>query len=174
MELLLGRYEMPVPRYPNSLLSRHETAMMKDCRFYISKLGSHRSDEVNRLILPLCQPLVEIIGNRMGYEAAVDAKVPQHFLDLYEVAAIKRNAAWFAKHASLGFWEVNEMEERSASAAVPSFEHDLNALDLGSYASAPIVTQSRWDKFVEILDFYKGNAHVDLGLVDETSLRSHL
>ncbi|TDL26559.1 acyl-CoA dehydrogenase NM domain-like protein [Rickenella mellea] len=161
-ELLLGRYEMPEPRYPDCLLARHEAGLFAECRAEMSKLGSHRGEAFNRLMLPMCQPLVEAIGHRMAYEAAVDAQVPQHLLDVYENSVVKMDAAWYAEHAGVGRWAQAEMEERAATAALPYFEQDLEAVGAAPFATAPIVTKDSWDSFVRDLDCYQGDAEVEL------------
>ncbi|TDL17007.1 acyl-CoA dehydrogenase NM domain-like protein [Rickenella mellea] len=163
-ELLLGRYEMPQPRYPECLLSRHETGLFKECRAEMSKLGSHREEAFRRLILPMCQPLVEAIGYRMAYEAAIDAQVPQHLIDLYEISVMKTDAAWYAERAGVGRWAQAQMEDRAVSAALPHFEKDLDAVGAAPFATASIVTKDSWDSFVRNLVCHKGDAEVDLAL----------
>ena len=66
---------MPETPNPDLILARHEAGLFEEARKIMADLQcEHRSETFNRAILPLCQPLVEAIGHRMAYDAAV---VPQ-------------------------------------------------------------------------------------------------
>ena len=159
-ELLLGRYAMPASRYPDCLLSRHERGLFSECQEILKKVGpqNHRGDVFNRLVLPQCRPLVEAIGHRMAYEAALDAGVDQHLLALYEAGVVKLDGSWYAEHAGLGHLAQFEMEERAASAAAPFIERYLSQTEAEAYAHAPILTKDRWDSFMQGLESTSGNA----------------
>lgn len=170
-EILLRRYSLPSPRYPNSLLARHELSLFDGARSIMLSIPStnHRSETYSNIILPMCQPMVEAIGHRMAYEAAKDAGVPQHLLDMYEISVIKADAGWYAENADIGRWKLREMEDAAASACLKYFDEDLKVLGMESFVLSPIVTESRWDKFVQGLPLYDGNAKLDT--VQEGSLR---
>ncbi|KAF9056772.1 hypothetical protein BDP27DRAFT_1373213 [Rhodocollybia butyracea] len=48
----------------------------------------------------LCKPLVDAIGHRMAYDAAVEANLSPDIIALYEIGAIKNDASWFVKFSS--------------------------------------------------------------------------
>ncbi|TDL17004.1 hypothetical protein BD410DRAFT_794726 [Rickenella mellea] len=100
----------------------------------------------------------------MAYEAAIDAQIPQHLIDVYEISVMKMDAAWYAERAGVDRWAQAKMEERAVSAALPYFERDMDAVGAAPFVTAPIVKQDAWDSFVRDLVCYEGNAEVDLAL----------
>ncbi|KZV96956.1 hypothetical protein EXIGLDRAFT_732030 [Exidia glandulosa HHB12029] len=163
-ELLLGRYELPAPHYPESLLARHEAGLIAEARKVLkSKLGAkHRSENFNRLFLPRCEAIVKAIGERFFYEAAVDAGVDPKIVDLYEISVLKHDPAWYAVHAGLGNWEVNEREDAAVTAAFPDLEKWLGLLHADDYAMAPIMTNERWWDFASTFLTFTGNASTEI------------
>ncbi|TCD65983.1 hypothetical protein EIP91_001930 [Steccherinum ochraceum] len=109
-ELLQDRYALPAPRDPTSVLAQHETHLfISKCAIMASSPIS-RSDTTNRLILPHCQPLVEAIGHRMAYEAAVSAGVSQDLIDMYLVSVVKLDAGWYIEYLGMTGKQIEEME----------------------------------------------------------------
>ena len=162
-ELLIGRYSMPTPADPSSLLARHEAGLFEEARRIMADLGMrHRSNGFNRLILPLCQPIVEAIGHRMAYEAAVKAKVDPNLLALFVAAVIKHDFSWYVEHLELRRRQQQEMEDRALEALLPKLEQLLEATNVKSYCLAPIVSDQAWDKFVESLPCFKGEADLEM------------
>ncbi|TCD66083.1 hypothetical protein EIP91_001841 [Steccherinum ochraceum] len=160
-ELLIGRYEMPEPADANSLLARHEAGLFEEARTVVMSLGAgHRSESFNRLILPLCQPLIEAIGHRMAYDAAVKAKVPQDLIDMYVANALKHDASWYIENAGLTRRKIAEIEDKAASALLPQLDALLDATGAAPYCHAPIVSDETWKAFVDSLPHYGGNAVV--------------
>lgn len=162
-ELLIGRYKMPKSRYPDCLLARHEAGFFAQCQSKMAEIGNHRGDAFNRLLLPLCQPLVQAIGHRMAYEAAIDAQLDQYQLDLYEAHAMKFNSAWYSENVGIGWWQQHEREEKAATAAIPFVQRDVDAIDVEPFAVAPILSDEKWRAFVQELQcFPPGNEELDL------------
>ncbi|KZT68683.1 acyl-CoA dehydrogenase NM domain-like protein [Daedalea quercina L-15889] len=162
-ELLIGRYSMPAFKHPDCLLSRHEAGLFAECRALLKRAGgNHRHDSVARLMLPLCLPLVQAIGHRMAYEASLDAGVEKPLLDLYEVGVVLQDPAWYSEHAGLPRWSQFEMEDRAITAALPHLEEYLGKTGAESYAVSPILTQESWEKFLNDLPLFSGNAHISL------------
>ncbi|KAI0738401.1 acyl-CoA dehydrogenase NM domain-like protein [Daedaleopsis nitida] len=179
-EILIDRYEMPPSTNPDSLLARHEAGLLSDLRELVRDLGQHRCSEVNRLVLPYCQPTMEAIGHRMAYDAAVAAGVRPCLIDLYVAQVVKLDPAWYAEHAGLGKRAQQEMETRAMDAVLPILGELVKEMDVFPYVTAPIVSDERWSAFVDELKVFRGNAHVDplesrsrLGL-DAEMVRSHL
>ena len=154
---------MPKPRYPNCLLARHEAGLFSTLKSQLSQMPSHRCDAYSTVILPHCQTLVESIGYRMAYEAAVDLGVPQHLINMYEATIVKSDPAWYVEHAGLTWWQIHEMEEKAISSCLKTFDEDLAAVGMEEYAAiAPITTKQGWDRFVRDLDVVQGNGHYDV------------
>jgi hypothetical protein len=157
-ELLIGRYELPPPKYPECLAARHEVGLFKECREELAgKLGGqHRSDAFNRLMLPRCKGLIEAVGQRFFYEAAKDAGLEQAILDMYEAGIVKHSPVWFAVHAGMDAPAQAAHEDTAITAAMPHLERYLEWTGAKNYALAPIMTQTRWDAFVRRFPFYRG------------------
>ncbi|KAI0923359.1 hypothetical protein AcV5_008933 [Taiwanofungus camphoratus] len=162
-ELLLGRYEMPKPKYPESLLARHEVGLFTECRNLLLKYGkSHRDENLSRLLLPRCLPLVQAIGYRLAYEAAVDAKVDKYLVDLYEAGVVMSDSGWYVEHMGLSRWAQFEMEERAVTSAMPHLEEYLERTGAAPYAVSPILTQRSWEMFLNEIPIFTGNAEVSV------------
>jgi len=161
-ELLLSRYEMPEARDPNSLLARHEVGLFEEARQTMLKIkSSHRSDDFNRTILPLCLPLVEAIGHRMAYEAASRANVDANILELYLAGIIKMDSSWYVEHLGLNRPMQRQMEEHAVTSLLPNLETLLTALGVEGYCSTPLTDEESWDRFVDKLPTARGNATWD-------------
>ena len=181
-ELLIGRYTMPPPADPNSLLARHEAGLFADLHAIIKDVPHHRSAEVNRLILPHCQPMMEAIGHRMAYDAAVAQGVRRELVDLYVASVVRLDPAWYAEHAGLGRAAQHALETRAMDAVLPMLGELVKEMDVFAYVTAPIVEDARWGAFVDSLKTFEGNARLDdvfapqrgtLGVQPEM-VRSHL
>ena len=178
-EILLGRYELPPPIDPNSLLARYEAGLLQHLRNVLKGIPNHRSTEVNPLILPHCQPAMEAIGHRMAYDAAVEQGVRQCLIDLYVANVAKLDSAWYVEHAGLGRDTQQEMATRAMDGVLPILGELVHEMDMFAYVNAPIVSDESWATFVESLKVFGGDARVDLGFervgrhVDPL-LRSHL
>ncbi|TCD66582.1 hypothetical protein EIP91_001139 [Steccherinum ochraceum] len=162
-ELLLNRYEMPEPADPTSLLAQHEAGLFDEARSVAMSLGTgHRSDAFNRLILPLCQPLIEAIGHRMAYEAAMAAHVDPDILKLYVANALKHDASWYVQHGGLTRREIADMEDRAVGNLLGRLEELLEDTGAEAYVHAPIVSDEGWNAFVDRLPRYSGVAEMSL------------
>ncbi|KAJ7235006.1 acyl-CoA dehydrogenase NM domain-like protein [Mycena haematopus] len=152
-ELLIGRYKLPPPKYPDCLAARLEIGLFKECREEIAQKldGQHRSDAFNRLILPRCRALVEAIGQRFFYEAAKEAGLEQAVLDVYEAGIVKHFPVWFAAHARMDTSAQIAQEDAAITAAMSHLERWLEWSGAEDYALAPIMNQPRWDAFVGCL-----------------------
>ena len=154
---------MPAPVDPGSLLARHEAGLLEEARQIMADLGTgHRSDEFNRLVLPLCQPIVEAIGHRMAYEAAVKEKVDPDILALFTIGVIKHDSSWYVEHLKLGRREQQEMEDNALTALLPRLEELLEATGAKPYCVAPIVSDDAWNEFVGSLPHFEGEAYVEI------------
>ncbi|KAI0818485.1 acyl-CoA dehydrogenase NM domain-like protein [Trametes gibbosa] len=178
-ELLLGRYALPPPADPDSLLARHEAGLFAELRSTIAGIGSRRGEAVNRLILPRCLPTMEAVGHRMAYDAARAQGVRPALVALYVANAVKQDPAWYAEHAGLGRAAQREMETRALDEVLPVLGELVQEMDVFGYVNAPLVSDERWDAFVAGLRTYEGTARVDaLGREERGGMhevaRSHL
>ncbi len=154
---------MPTPVDPTSLLARHEAGLFDEAREVMGNLGAgHRSEGFNRLVLHLCQRLIESIGHRMAYEAAVKARVNPDLLALYVAGVVKHDSSWYVEHLALSRRAQQEMEDRALTAALPKLEEFLEATGARPYCIAPIVSDESWARFVENLPHFGGEAILEL------------
>ncbi|KAI1785917.1 acyl-CoA dehydrogenase NM domain-like protein [Ganoderma leucocontextum] len=160
-ELILGRYEMPPPADATSLLARHEAGLLQELRDTVKHVPHHRSAEVNRLVLPHCQPVMEAIGHRMAYDAAVAHAVRPCLVDLYVANVVRLDPAWYVEHAGLGRRAQQEMGARAMDAVLPLLGELVKEMDVFAYVTAPIASDERWDAFVDALKVFRGDARFD-------------
>ncbi|KLO15452.1 acyl-CoA dehydrogenase NM domain-like protein [Schizopora paradoxa] len=159
-ELLIGRYEIPVPRCPQSFLARYEKAFFALCKENLSEIKDHRSEQFNQQILPLCRPLVEAISHRMAYEAALDSgTVDRPLLDLYEITTICNYGAWFAeqKELDMSAKKLMELEEMAVSAAVPHLKRYMEESEAEAYVQAPMLVRENNEAFINGLECSSGD-----------------
>lgn len=157
-ELLLGKYELPPAQNPSSLLAAHEQGLFTECRMaaaQISTDGNHRSVEFNNAILPRCQSLIEAIGHRMAYEAAVAAGIDSDLLTLFEADCILQDSSWYVQHAGLTREDVFERESRALTSVLPRLEALLEGTGAEEYVDAPILSPTAWEAFEASLETFE-------------------
>src|SRR5712672_1326136 len=150
-ELLLRRYAFEPPRYPDSLLAQHEKGLFSELRAALVAAPSHRSAAYDREILPRSLPLIEAIGHRISYDAARAAQVDGPLLDLFEMASVRRDEAWYVERLGLSRAEMREREAKALERVFPRLEEYLGRMDVAPYAVAPIVSEEKWDRFIGTL-----------------------
>lgn len=162
-ELLLGRYNMPPPLDPKCALALHEAGVFAEARQLMASMTAHRTEDFNRLILPLCQPLVESIGHRMAYEAALAAAVDDDVVRLYEMEAMKKDLSWYVENMGLSRKTAVETEAEIFVAILERFPVLLAELEeeIGPFCTAPILSEKNWHDFVEKLPKFVSSAKSD-------------
>ncbi|KAJ5158873.1 Acyl-CoA dehydrogenase/oxidase [Penicillium coprophilum] len=164
-ELLLNRYKMPPPKNPTSYLAKHEQGLLDELRrMSKSNSGGHRGEEFDRLILPRSQDFVHAIGCRIAYEAAIEAKVDTDLVALYEIGVMLQDQSWFVQNATLTREHMYQMEAKRLSAVLPRLDKLLDETGAGPYCTAPIISQTSWDQFVDQLETKTGNGKTNIGL----------
>ena len=153
-ELLLGRYAFEPPRYPDSLLARHEKGLFSELRASLASAASHRSETYNRAILPRSLPLIQAIGHRISYDAARAAQIDGPLLDLFEAASVLQDEAWYVERLGMTRTELRELEARAIEAVFPHLEEYLTRMDVAPYIVAPIVSDEKWKQFVSGLQTF--------------------
>ncbi|GKZ37084.1 hypothetical protein AbraIFM66950_008475 [Aspergillus brasiliensis] len=158
-ELLIERYQLPAPRYPDSPIARHETSLFQEAKNYLRQCGGvHRSEEFNRNILPLSLPLIQAIGHRMAFEAARDANIKSKLLALYESGAVLEDSAWYTEQGGISRSAQREMEAQAADALLPELENLLQKSGGEMYSNAPMASDRLWNEFVSKLETFSGRA----------------
>lgn len=163
VEICLGKYQMPEAKNPSSLLAQYEAGLAEDAWETVNSIpDSHRSTEFNRLLIPRCRPIVQGIGHRMVFEAAVAAGVDADLLALYEIWAVKQNLDWYVEKGLMTRAKIRDMENKAIDVLEPRLGELLDQMGMEPYVTAPIVDQSLVDDFVEGLPTFKGGAEFPL------------
>ncbi|KAJ7104520.1 acyl-CoA dehydrogenase NM domain-like protein [Mycena belliarum] len=150
-EILLDRYTMIPSADSESLLARHEIGVFESCRERLAQMSSHRSADFSRFILPQTLRLVEALGHRIAYDAAVSLDVDQALVDLYVVSCIKTDPAWYAENVGLTQHAQQNMESAAVEAVLPRMWDFIQDMGIEPYATAPIVSQDSWVQLVASL-----------------------
>jgi acyl-CoA oxidase len=153
---------IPSPIDPQSLLARHEAGLFEENRAILTSSSSHRGQDVNRLVLPQCQPIMEAIGHRMAYDAAVAAGVQQDLVDLFVASAIKTDAVWYSENASFHRRDLVNIEAKALDAILPRLETLVRNMGIEPWITSKIITQKAWDSFLETCEDFNGDGHVDM------------
>jgi acyl-CoA oxidase len=154
---------MPEATNPDCLLGQYEAGLAEEALTTIESIPEgHRSDEFNRQLIPRCRPIVEAIGHRMVYEAAVAAGVDADLVSLFEIGCIKENLSWYIENGRLDRAKVRDIENAALDSIDPQIDSLLDKLEFAPYVTAPIISDELWEKFAPELETYKGNAEYDL------------
>ena len=154
---------MPPAANPDCLLAKYEVGLAEEAFTILQSIPEgHRSEEFNRLLIPLCRPIVESIGHRMVYETALAASVDPDLIALYEVGALKENLSWYTERGLLTRAQVREMENRALDAIQPRLSQMLDQLSIAPYIKVTILEESTWTDFMGGLEVSKGNAEYPL------------
>ncbi|KAL4895629.1 hypothetical protein BDV59DRAFT_211270 [Aspergillus ambiguus] len=161
-ELLLGRYTLPKIRNPDSLLAKHEAGFGAELAHLLKTYTSHRGDDYNRYVLPQCRPMVLAIGQRMAYEAAVDAGVDRDLLALYEAGAVKYDSAWYVEKLGIARAAQFEMECKASDAVLGRLDEHLDSFDIEPFCTAPMLSSDRFDGLIGAIPMFTGSAEYDI------------
>jgi acyl-CoA oxidase len=153
-ELLLSRYALEPPRFPDNLLAQHEKGLFSELRAALATAPSHRSETYDREVLPRSLPLIRAIGHRISYDAARAAEVDGPLLDLFEASSVLQDEAWYVERLGVTRAELREREARALEAVFPRLEEYLERMDVAAYVVAPIVSDEKWKEFVSTLEVF--------------------
>jgi acyl-CoA oxidase len=157
-ELLLGRYQIPLPSPEESLLANHASAVFQEnIHLFESLKCDHRSDAFNSLLLPQSELAIEAMGHALAYSAASKAGTPQYILDVYESAVIRRDPAWYAEQAGLDRVAQRIREDAAVTAMLPYLPTILAELEVAPL-TGPIASDAEWKNYLEQLTVHSGNA----------------
>ncbi|KZT68534.1 acyl-CoA dehydrogenase NM domain-like protein [Daedalea quercina L-15889] len=150
-ELLLKRYAVPNTDDPASLLAKHEVGLFEEMSGQLAGMKSHRSPDFDRLILPECLHLVQAVGHRMAYDAAVAADVDPCLINLYVASCVKLDAAWYVEKLGLSRAEQRSMESDAVDVVFERLQGFLDQMDVEPYISAPLISDESWSRYVDNL-----------------------
>ncbi|THU93651.1 hypothetical protein K435DRAFT_757292 [Dendrothele bispora CBS 962.96] len=172
-ELILNKYSLPKSRDPGSLLARHEQGLLDECREIMKASGpNHRSPLTNTYILPRCQKIVEAIGHRMAYDAAVESVkrqihvgttgivIPECVIDLFEASIVRLDEGWYIENIpgfSRKMIEEKEVKALGGVMKIAGYLVERWGLVKGGYIKAPIASDKMWGNFVEGLEKFGGH-----------------
>lgn len=154
-EILLRRYEFPKPVNRYSHLALHEVQSFEECRKFLDRVGSHRSENFNKTILPHCQALIEAAGHRMAYDAAVAEGISPHVIDLFAIQAMNLDPAWYSENLGIGRSQLNDLRVKALDKVIPHLPELIELLNIGEYCEMlPLTSQTSWKKFTDKLVLY--------------------
>ena len=158
-ELLLERYEIPLPDASESILARHAVSLLEENRALLQQLaGGHRDHGFNALVLPQAEHVIEAMGHAMAYSAGLQKGLPQPILDLYACSAIRCDPAWYSEVGSLTRRDQRVREDDVITRAMPYLSGYLDDLRIEAYVSAPIVSDVAWKSYYNSLSVFRGNS----------------
>ncbi|KAH6961685.1 acyl-CoA dehydrogenase/oxidase [Ilyonectria sp. MPI-CAGE-AT-0026] len=156
-ELLGGKYSLPAPQDPTTVLARRERQMMEAARSKLKDIGGygeHRGHAFNQHILPCCRPITEAIGHRMAYEAARESGAYPKVLRLYEHMCVGTDF----RHCSSD----GHVLQAIGDAAVEAYDdvladmlQSLQNSEADAYTTAPIMSDQSWASFVDKMQSFK-------------------
>ena len=149
----MGRYTLPEPEDPTSLLARHEAGVWDEAGKVVESIlaveGTHRDSGFNAHILPRCRALIYATGQRMAYEVAkTSPSVRPELLRLYETTWMLDDPSWYVEHGGLTRAELFRQSAEATQAALALLDDLLQGTGAEPWATAPILDSKRWDKFV--------------------------
>ncbi|KAJ6606033.1 acyl-CoA dehydrogenase NM domain-like protein [Mycena vulgaris] len=154
-ELLLNRYSLDFGLGTGSPLSLHAQGILSTCRSTLQECGDHRSETFNRRILRRCKPIVEAIGMRFAYDAAVAAGLEEPITRLYLATAMRTDEAWYVENLRVGQEELVRAEDDALRTALPRIEEWIVRSEVRRYVTAPIVSAERWSAFLAELEVFQ-------------------
>ncbi|KAK1463832.1 hypothetical protein CTAM01_17082 [Colletotrichum tamarilloi] len=163
-ELLAQKYCLPQPGDRSSPLAMYERGVFDEMAARMAALPSgHRSSEFNAAVLPCCRAMVEAIGQRMAYEAALHSgNVIPEVLDLFEKCCIQEDASWHIEHGNYSRTRIWTAEERAFTNLMPLLPDLVKRTNAQDYITAPIVNGEALENFLTRLPIY-GNEWEDTG-----------
>lgn len=100
----------------------------------------------------------------MAYEAAKAAGISSSLVDLYVWTVIQSDSAWYVENVGLGIARQEKRHADSLDAVLPEVETFIQGLDVEEYLeSVPIISDGRWNEFVQGLETFDGNGEIQSG-----------
>ncbi|GJJ06027.1 hypothetical protein Clacol_000214 [Clathrus columnatus] len=154
IDTLRGRVKVYKPKFPDHLLAKHEDSVINELRLFLAQDSDHRGAETERMLLPQCRGVLEAIGHRWAYEAALERGVSQPIIDLFVASLFNLDAAWYAENGGITRWKQKVLLVERTTALYEDLPGLLKLLDVEGYITAPIVSKERWEKYTLELPCY--------------------
>jgi len=148
-ELLLGRYSLPPPQWPDSPLAMYEKHVFSTFQKQMDLIYSQKKRTDPRLafgaiLSPYCNELAEAIGQRMAYDAAMaSGVVPMELINVFE-----SNCLRVCK--TLSGTQLNKDAEAIAQ-MLPMLQGLLEEADCSEYVPESITSDSGWNAAIKPL-----------------------
>ena len=150
-----------------------ERGIFEEYRVLTKKYG-HRSQQFADYVLPRSQTLVESIGHRLAYEAAVAEGVPQTLIDIYVCHVVNLHLGWYLESGLLTCARVVEMQNEAMTAAFPRMREWVDAMGVAPYIKAPILSDAAWKSFADGLYEFRPTQVADTNLSGLPEVRAML
>ena len=79
-----------------------------------------------------------------------------------ESGVIRLDSGWYTEYASLPILKQLEMEELAVSDVLGDISKYLALTESEPFITAPILSQEKWEGFVETLELHKGEGVLDI------------
>jgi alkylation response protein AidB-like acyl-CoA dehydrogenase len=152
-DTLAQMYKLPLSTHPDGPLALHENSLFDEATEMVSS-SSDFTQAFMQYVQPRSQMMVESMGHRMAYDAAVDQGVSQCLIDLYLANAVKTDAAWYVERGIFTRQAIMRMEDTALLAVLPRLDELLAAMEVEPYVSSPIISDECWEKFSKTLPVY--------------------
>ncbi|KIK58932.1 hypothetical protein GYMLUDRAFT_1005358 [Collybiopsis luxurians FD-317 M1] len=152
-DLVRGRYSLPTPYNGDHLVSKHEDAVINEVLELLSA-ADNPVQTFSRHVLPRCLHIVESIGHRMAYEAAVKSDIPDCLIDMYLCHIIELDMAWYVEVGLVSRASLSQWTEENIVKISNNIQLYTQSLEVDRYVTAPIVSDSSWNSFMEKLPVY--------------------
>lgn len=121
----------------------------------------------DREVLPRSLLLIQAIGHRIAYDAARSTQVDSPLLDLFELASVLQDEAWYIECLGMTRAKLRERETLALEAVFSRLEEYLARMDVAPYVIAPIVSDEKWDKFIGTLQtFGETSSRLGAGIME--------
>lgn len=117
--------------------------------------SSHRGKHFNNNILPLALPIVETIGFRLAYDAALAHDISPDLVAVFEAGVVLRGSSWFVEHLGMKRREILAQEERALSELLPRLDGLIEGSVAKRYSTAPMLSDESWEQFVDLLPTFE-------------------
>ncbi|KIJ27122.1 hypothetical protein M422DRAFT_271734 [Sphaerobolus stellatus SS14] len=154
IDILRNRVRVPEAAYPDDLLARHEHSIIQELKEVWRSTSNQRNTHSEGLLLPHCRGVLEAVGHRCAYEAAIAKGVPRPLINLFVASLFQLDPAWYSENAELSRWRQKNLLLERATELYPDLAQLLPLLEIESYVTAPIVSKNRWNKYVSNLPSY--------------------
>lgn len=148
-ELLTGKYTLPKPADPTTLLARYEAGLFSEMKeaLAVSTSKSQLGEIFNKSILPRCRSFIIAVGQRMAYEAVIVSKtVSDEVLAAFEKICIAENASWYIENLGWTQRQIRDAETEAYERVLPQLDQLLDRTGAEKYVTSPLVSEKEWEE----------------------------